>query len=427
MEARLQLALDFVDLPRAKKLAAEAASGGVDWIEVGTPLIKSEGLDAVRELRRMFPNKKIVADMKVMDTGRYEVEAAAKAGADVVVLLGVADDSTIREAVSTAKNFGCEIMVDLINVSDMLPRAKKLESLGVDYVCVHVGIDQQMRGVDPIKEIKKLAKSLKIPLAVAGGINSENAAAAVAAGASIVIVGGAITKSGNAKKATELIIKAMKSGKVVKSGLYKKYADPRQVLCKVSTANLADAMHRSGDMEGIRKLAGGGRIVGRAVTVRAYPGDWSKPVEAIDIAQKGDILVIDAGGTGKAVWGELASQSCKVKGIVAVVIDGFARDIEDIEKIKFSVFARGVKPAAGEPKGFGEINVPITCGNVDVKPGDFIVCDSDGVVVVPKEEAVEIANRAQDILERENRVREEIKEGSTLSKVLSLKKWEKAC
>jgi 3-hexulose-6-phosphate synthase/6-phospho-3-hexuloisomerase len=180
-------------------------------------------------------------------------------------------------------------------------------------------------------------------------------------------------------------------------------------------------------MEGIRKLTGSGRVVGRAVTVRAYPGDWSKPVEAIDIAQKGDIIVIDAGGTGKAVWGELASQSCKVKGVVAVVIDGFARDIEDTEKIKFPVFACGARPAAGEPKGFGEINVPITCGGVDVKPGDFIVCDSDGVVVVPKEEAVEIANRAQDISERENRVREEIKEGSTLSKVLSLKKWEKTC
>jgi 3-hexulose-6-phosphate synthase/6-phospho-3-hexuloisomerase len=180
-------------------------------------------------------------------------------------------------------------------------------------------------------------------------------------------------------------------------------------------------------LDGIKKLTGVGRIAGKALTVRTYPGDWSKPVEAIDVAEKGDIIVIDAGGTGKAVWGELASQSCKTKGIVGVVIDGFARDIEDIEKIKFPVFARGAKPAAGEPKGFGEINVPIVCGGVNVKPGDFIVCDSDGVVVVPKEEAVEIANRAQDVFEREDRVREEIKEGSTLSKVLSIKKWEKTC
>jgi 3-hexulose-6-phosphate synthase / 6-phospho-3-hexuloisomerase len=427
MEAKLQLALDFIDLSRAKKLAAEAVACGVDWIEVGTPLIKSEGLDAVRTLRRMFPNKKIVADMKVMDTGRYEVEAAAKAGADVVVLLGVADDSTIKEAVCAAKNFGCEIMVDLINVSDMVLRAKKLESFGVDYICVHVGIDQQMRGVDPIKEVAKLAKAVKVSLAVAGGINSENAVAAIKAGASIIIVGGAITKAGDARKATSLIIKAMKSGKAVKSSLYKKYLDPLSVLGKVSTANLADAMHRSGDMDGIKKITGVGRVAGKAVTVRAYPGDWSKPVEAIDSAEKGDILVIDAGGTGKSVWGELASQSAKVKGVVGVVIDGYARDIEDIEKIKFPVFARGAKPAAGEPKGFGEINVPIVCGGVSVKPGDYIVCDSDGVVVVPKEEAVEIANRAQDVYEKEDRVREEIKEGSTLSKVLSIRKWEKTC
>ncbi len=425
METKLQLALDFVDISRAEKLVAEAAAGGVDWIEVGTPLIKSEGLDAVRALRRMFPNKKIIADMKVMDTGRYEVEAAAKAGADVVVLLGAADDSTVKEAVSAAENFGCEIMVDLLNVSDMVSRAKKLESLGVDYICVHVGIDQQMRGVDPIKEVAKLAKAVNVPLAVAGGINSENAAAAAKAGAAVIIVGGAITKAADAKKAASLIVKAMKSGKVVPSRLYKKHMDPLMVLGKVSAANLADAMHRSGDMEGIRKMAGGGRIAGRALTVRTYPGDWSKPVEAIDLAEKGDIIVIDAGGTGKAVWGELASQSAKVRGVVGVVIDGYVRDIEDIEKIKFSVFARGVRPAAGEPKGFGEINVPIVCGGVSVKTGDFIVCDGDGVVVVPKEEAVEIANRAQDVFEREDRVRKEIKDGSTLSKVLDVRKWEK--
>jgi 3-hexulose-6-phosphate synthase/6-phospho-3-hexuloisomerase len=150
-------------------------------------------------------------------------------------------------------------------------------------------------------------------------------------------------------------------------------------------------------------------------------------VEAIDAAKKGEIIVIDAGGVGKAVWGELASRSAKVRGVVGVVIDGFARDIEDIQKIGFPVFARGAKPAAGEPKGFGEVGVPIECGGVSVKPGDFIVCDSDGVVVVPKEEAVEAANRAQDVYERENRVREEIKEGSTLSKVLSIRKWEKTC
>ncbi|OYT42448.1 MAG: 3-hexulose-6-phosphate synthase [Candidatus Altiarchaeales archaeon ex4484_43] len=426
MKPELQVALDFLNLDRAIKVAEESVAGGVDRIEVGTPLIKSEGLDAVREIKKRFPKHKIVADMKVMDTGRYEIESAVKAGADIVVLLGVADDSTIKDAVQAARNYGCELMVDLMNVEDMEKRAREVEAMGVDYICVHVGIDQQMRGMDPISELKKISRSVRIPLAIAGGINSETAPIAVESGASIIIVGGAISKAENAKKATEIIKKAIEKGKPIKTELYKKYADPLKILGKVSTANISDAMHRSGHMEGIRAVSGTGeRVAGRAVTVRTCPGDWAKTVEAIDVAEKGDIIVIDSGGTGKAVWGELASWSCKRKGVSAVVIDGTTRDLEDIRKIGFPVFAREVKPTAGEPKGFGEINVPIKCGNIPVKPGDYIVGDLDGVVVVPKEKAVEVANRALDVFEKENRIRKEIRKGSTLSRVLKIKKWER--
>ncbi|MEI6451305.1 MAG: orotidine 5'-phosphate decarboxylase / HUMPS family protein, partial [Actinomycetes bacterium] len=88
----VQVALDFVDLPRALEVAREAVAGGADWIEAGTPLIKAEGLSAVRALKAEFPEHTIVADMKTMDAGRTEVEYAAKAGADVVGVLGAASD-----------------------------------------------------------------------------------------------------------------------------------------------------------------------------------------------------------------------------------------------------------------------------------------------------------------------------------------------
>ncbi len=428
MKPVLQLALDFVNLGRAIELAKESAAGGADWLEAGTPLIKSEGLNSVRGLRKEFPRHRIVADMKTIDTGRYEVEAAAKAGADVVILLGVADDSTIREAVEAGRNYGCEIMVDLMNVKDMGKRAMQLADIGANYVCVHVSIDQQMSGMDPIRELKKVSKSVKIPVAIAGGINSETAADAVRAGASIIIVGGAITKAENAKKATRQIKRVMRTKKGIKSKLYKKHLEPEKVFVEVSTTNISDAMHRCGDLEGILPMAGikSGRMVGKAVTVRTYPGDWAKPVEAIDIAKKGDVIVIDCMGVGKAVWGELASNSCMRKKIAGVVINGFARDTEDIEGIEFPVFAIGKRPAAGEPKGFGEINVPIRISGVGIRPGDYIVGDSDGVVVIPKDKAVEIANRAMDVAEKENRIRQEIRKGGTLSSVMELRKWERA-
>ena len=424
----LQVALDFMELDRAMKVAREAVKGGVDWIEAGTPLIKSEGMNAVRSLKKAFPDKVIVADMKIMDVGGAEVEMAAKSGANVVIILGLSDDSTISEAVAAGKKYGAQIMVDMINVENIIERAGQLEQLGVDIICIHVGIDQQMRGVKPLEVTQQVAEIITTPrLAIAGGLNSETAPQAIEVGADIIIIGHAITAAQNAAEATRLIKEAMETGTPIVSKLFKKYDESElyKVFSMVSTPNISDAMHRLPAMRGIRPVWHGCRMVGKAVTVRTYPGDWAKTVEAIDIAGSGDALVIDAAGAEIAVWGELASWSCKMKEIAGVVIDGGIRDVEDIQEMQFPAFARYITSAAGEPKGFGEINVEIECGGLKVAPGDWIVGDDNGVMIIPKDKAQEMANRAMDVLERENRIREEIKRGSTLSKVLQLKKWEK--
>ena len=101
-KVKLQVALDFVELSRAMAVAQAAAAGGADYIEAGTPLIKSEGLDAVRRLREKFPGHVIIADLKTMDAGKIEAEAAAKAGASIVTVLAAASDATIRECVEAA-------------------------------------------------------------------------------------------------------------------------------------------------------------------------------------------------------------------------------------------------------------------------------------------------------------------------------------
>ena len=425
MRRLIQLALDFVDADRALSVAREASSS-VDFIEAGTPLIKSEGLEIVRRLKADFPDKTIVADMKIMDAGRMEVEAAAKAGADIVDVCAAAVDSTIKECVEAGRNYGVKIACDLIGISDAAKRAKEVERLGVDYVVVHMGIDEQMGAGSLAKKVESVVKAVKVPVIAAGGLNSENVVEVLKAGASVVIVGGAIAKSGDAGKAAREIRRAVDSMKAGKTTLYKRSEDVKSILMKVSSANVSDAMHRAGDLAGIAAITPGVKVVGRAVTVRSYPGDWSKPVQAIDVAQKGDVIVITTGGVGPAVWGELATESAIQKKIGGVVLDGAIRDTGEIRKLKFPAYSRLVSPTAGEPKGFGEINVPIRIGNVAVSPGDWIIADDDGVVVVPKEKAVEIANRAMDVLERENRIRKEIRKGkTTLGKVTHLLKWEK--
>ncbi|MHB1325109.1 MAG: 3-hexulose-6-phosphate synthase [Thermoleophilia bacterium] len=423
----LQIALDFLDLPRALAVAEEALRGGVDWVEAGTPLIKSEGLEVVREMKRRWPDRVIVADLKTMDAGRFEMESAAKAGARVAGVLGAASDATIAECIEVARNYGLQIIVDMIEVPDPAERARQVEAMGADYVGIHTAIDQQMQGKASLDLIRRVKEAVSIPVAVAGGINSETAAEAAAAGADIIVVGGAIIKAANAEEAARQIRQAIDSRQAVSTTLYKRAGatDILPVLEQVSTANISDAMHRKGELSGLRPVFSNIRLAGPALTVRTYPGDWAKPVEAIDRANEGDVLVIDAGGVGPAVWGELATHSARERGLAGVIVYGAVRDTPEISELKFPVFASEFTPTAGEPKGFGEIDVPVTISRVRINPGDWLVGDDDGVVVIPKARAAEVANRAMDVLERENRLRKEIQDGSTLSQVAYLQKWEK--
>ncbi len=419
----LQVALDVLEIDRALQIAKEAIEGGADWIEAGTPLIKSEGMDAIRKLKEAFPGYVILADMKTMDTGAMEVEMAAKAGADIIIILGGADNSTIQDAIRSARKYGVKLMADLISTGDPAQRAMELEEFGIDYINIHVGIDQQMTGEDPIKILKNL--KLRTPIAVAGGIDAESAASAVLKGARIVIVGGNIVRSSNVTASAKEIRESIDRPEIEEEA--EKPIDEKtiELLKKVSTPNISDAMHRKGAMQNIRSICPGTKTIGKAVTVQTFPGDWAKTVEAIDVANQGDVIVIYNGSPHVAPWGELATLSCINKGIAGVVIDGAVRDVDDIRRLNFPVFATSIVPNAGEPKGFGEINAEIQCGNQTVKPGDFIVGDDNGVVVIPKERGYEIARRAVEVEKNERRIRDEIKRGKTLSEVLYLEKWEK--
>ena len=395
----------------------------MDWIEAGTPLIKSEGMNSIRQLKAAFPDHTILADMKTIDTGAMEVEMAAKAGADIVIILGTADNSAIHDAVRAARKYGVKLMADLISAKDPAKRSKELEEMGIDYINIHAGIDQQMTGVDPVRILKEL--KLNVPIAVAGGLDKKSAAEAVLSGAGIVIVGGNIVRSSDVTASAKAIRESIDAPVVSKEQEISIEEKTIELLKRVSTPNISDAMHRKGAMRNIRSIYPGTKTVGRAITVQTFEGDWAKTVEAIDIAREGDIIVIYNGSPHVAPWGELATLSCLNKGVAGVVIDGAVRDVDDIRRLNFPVFATSIMPNAGEPKGFGEINAEIQCGGQTVRPGDYIVGDDNGVVVIPKERGYEIARRALEVEKNERRIRDEIKRGKTLSEVLYLQKWEK--
>ncbi|MFC1864476.1 orotidine 5'-phosphate decarboxylase / HUMPS family protein [Chloroflexota bacterium] len=436
----VQIALDLVDLPRAIQIAEEAVKGIISetqdiskaWVEAGTPLIKSEGMNAIRQLRNRFPGHTICADMKVMDAGGTEVEMAAKAGANVVFILGCSPDTCISEAILAGKNYGVKIAADLISVAEPVKRAVELEKMGVDIINIHVGLDQQVLGFNPLDLVRDVSKAISpnVLISAAGGLNSETAVQAYEAGADIIILGGVLYKAKSPEESVRKIIKSLKSGKPIKTKEFLKYDAEHLVeaFMKVSTANISDAMHKTGELKGLKPVwvgePGKLKFAGPAVTVRTYDGDWSAPVQAIDQANPGDVIVIDACQGEIAVWGELATNSCRSKGVVGVVIDGAVRDIDDIRKMEFPIFARHFTPTAGEPKGFGEIGAPIEICGRKIGPGDWIIGDESGVMVVPKNLAMEMANRAIDVNEKENRIREEIQRGSTLGQTAYLKKWD---
>lgn len=382
-------------------------------------------MDAIRTMRKAFPDRTILADMKTVDTGAMEVEMAAKAGADVVIVLGSADDSTVLDSLRSAHKYGVRLMADLISAPDPVKRAVELEALGVDYVNVHIGIDQQMMGKTPISILTEISEKVSLQLAVAGGLDIESAAQAVKAGAKIVIVGGNITRSDNVTEAARKIRMSVDSPEAVDirdTGTVDK--EIREILMKVSTSNISDAMHRKGAMKGIHPVIRG-KMVGTAITVQSFAGDWAKTVEAIDIAKEGDVIVIYNESKDIACWGGLATLSALNKGISGVVIEGAVRDLDEIENLGLPIYTSNTVPNAGDPKGFGEINAEITCGGQTVKPGDYIVGDESGVVVIPRERAYELARRAKEVNKEEKRLFDEIRRGGTLSEILKLKKWEK--
>lgn len=210
MKPRVQVALDLVKIEDAIDIGKKATKGGVHWIEAGTPLIKSEGVEAIEALKEEFSDKKIIADMKTIDTGDLEVSLAAEAGADIVSIFGASADETIKEAVRASKRHDVKIIADLIALENPSDRVRKLEELGVDFIGTHVGIDQQKTGKNPLEQLSSVVKHTELPIAVAGGLDSSTAPEAIKSGASIIVVGSAITKAKNPTKKADGIVKSVR-------------------------------------------------------------------------------------------------------------------------------------------------------------------------------------------------------------------------
>jgi 3-hexulose-6-phosphate synthase/6-phospho-3-hexuloisomerase len=188
---KVQLSLDLQTLADALPTAEVAVRAGVDWLEVGTPLILGEGLHAVEALKERYPSHPIVADLKTMDAGYLEAEMMYKAGASFVVVMGQAHEHSIREAVRAAREYERFVMGDVMLCPDKPAMARKMEELGVDVVIVHTGLDERHweKGKSPLDDLRKVRPAVKIPLQAVGGLSHEQAAQCAGLGANLVVIG----------------------------------------------------------------------------------------------------------------------------------------------------------------------------------------------------------------------------------------------
>ncbi|MCY1612724.1 3-hexulose-6-phosphate synthase [Staphylococcus pettenkoferi] len=191
----LQLAIDLLNKEQAAELANKVKDY-VDIVEIGTPIVINEGLPSVQHMDENIDGVKVLADLKIMDAADYEVSQAVKFGADVVTILGVAEDASIKAAVEEAHKHGKELLVDMIAVQDLEKRAKELDEMGADYIAVHTGYDLQAQGVSPLDSLRKVKGVIKnSKIAIAGGIKPETIKEVAAESPDLVIVGGGIANA----------------------------------------------------------------------------------------------------------------------------------------------------------------------------------------------------------------------------------------
>ncbi len=174
-------------------------------------------------------------------------------------------------------------------------------------------------------------------------------------------------------------------------------------------ANIDDCMNRTAAIHQDIRPMNSARLLGPAFTVKVPEGDNLMFHKAMDMAREGDVIVIDAGGmTSRAIFGELMLTYCKSRGIAGVIVDGSIRDKDAISKMDIPVYARGITPDGPYKNGPGEINTVISFGGQVVRPGDLIIGDEDGVIVVKPEEAAELAEKVKAVSNKEMDIMDKI-------------------
>lgn len=347
----IQLAIDSLDTTQSLKLAGMTAPY-VDIFEIGTPCIKHNGVALVQELRKKFPDKLILVDLKTMDAGEYEAEPFYAAGADICTVLGVSGLPTIAGVVKAANKYNGEVQVDLINVPDKLSCARESAKLGAQIVGVHTGLDAQAAGHTPFADLQAVAKlNLPVRISVAGGINQSTVSQVAKAGANIVVVGAAIYGAPSPGDAAREI------RELIDSNHHQFIMNKIGGVLKATDSNLDKKLTRM--LEGARRIfvAGAGRsgLVARFFSMRLMHGGYNAYVVGEIVTpsiQRGDLLIVISGSGETETMIAYVKRAKELGASIALITTKNSSTIGDMADIVMQIGnAEQYKRVVGMPMG----------------------------------------------------------------------------
>lgn len=207
-----QIALDYSTIEEALAMAKLGVEAGIDWLEIGTPLIVSQGVAPIGQMARAFPNHPVLADYKTMDSGWKNVERTQAQGGQIMTVCANAPDETVKSAIATGKQTGIWVVADTIGVKNQAPRARQCADWGVNMVYLHYGADQ--RKADPSRDstqwIDEVLAAVEIPVGV-GCFGIEDAVRAVQKGVDLVVIGHPLISADNPLEQLKQFVREVKS------------------------------------------------------------------------------------------------------------------------------------------------------------------------------------------------------------------------
>ena len=208
----IQIALDYPTIEEAIAMAKIGIEAGVDLLEIGTPLIVSQGVETVGKLKRAYPSYPVLADYKTMDSGGKNNRLTHQQGGQFMTICGNAPDETVQAGVAAAKETGVWVVVDLIGSKAVAARTRQCESWGVDMIYLHYGADQRRADAsrDSVQWLAETQKAVKIPIGV-GTFGAEDAVRAVSMGAELVAIGHPVISGANPLEALTDYCKRVKA------------------------------------------------------------------------------------------------------------------------------------------------------------------------------------------------------------------------